>query len=922
MLRVASWLLALGFLLGLCRPAQARVEVEAIPGRPFGVGRITVPLSPEDASAAQLVPRLALTEADGRIHYPAIETGRFREIVGGLLGGGGDIALPGRATAYFLFTGDEPLRITFYTPTANTAVVRPEEGRRRQYDRMLNQWWRQYQNGAQQREAAGEVPPLFDAYLTTMLSQRLRLPLAGERRMDPTTLSQPEKTLDLLLGVERLRAEILRDTLLSGAASGERADLPVPRDIDWSQREPVDPPEGAHIEPIAQRVPVECFYVRFGKFSNYLWLDQLIEDYGGDLANMVTLRGQDLRLGERAQTQLCLRKNELARVVGDAVIADVALIGRDIYTHEGAAIGMLFQARNTRVLGNDLAQTRKKILEEYKDRGATVETLEIGGKSVEFLSTPDNRLRSFYVVDGDFHLVTTSRAIVERFIDTAEGRGALGRSREFHHARTLMPTDRNDTIFVYFSSAMFQSLVGPQYQVELARRLQAVTDMELLWMARLAAQGEGAPSATVDDLIAGGFLPRGFGLRADGSRPILEKGRSVDSLRGARGAFAPIPDIRFDGITRREADRLERLSQYLATEWPDMDPLMVGIRRFKLNDEGLERIVVDAHATQFDPEKYGWLTSMIGPEATSRVLPVPGDVIHLQAVLQGGPLGGGTAPYHLFLGLQDHAPLADLRPGGFLKTLQMLQTTPGYLGAFPRPGILDRLPLGIGGQPDAYGFSRFPFGLWRRTIGPWSVLSFDPRLLTHASEHLDVEDTDNPAQVRLHVKNLAETRLAAWIDALYFERARQTSVANAELLQHVAQQFQLPPEKALAVVEEILDAELVCALGGKYEPAAFPEGAVLWQSSGWPRTIGPVPKDYHSELLTWFRGLNADLTHKDNHVTLRAQLDMQRKAPERHLELPSFNLPNIFGDFGKTSKPKESKVPVPKAEELPKGREF
>ena len=31
---------------------------------------------------------------------------------------------------------------------------------------------------------------------------------------------------------------------------------------------------------------------------------------------------------------------------------------------------------------------------------------------------------------------------------------------------------------------------------------------------------------------------------------------------------------------------------------------------------------------------------------------------------------------------------------------------------------------------------------------------------------------------------------------------------------------------------------------------------------------------------------------------LRAQLDMQRKPTEAKLEIPSFNLPNIFGDFG------------------------
>src|SRR5690606_4479736 len=113
MIRARLCLAALAALLVCVSVSFAQIRVEAIPGRPFGVGRITVPLAAEDANAAQLMPRLALSDADGRLLYPAIERGRFREIVGGLLGAGGDNALPGQATAWFLFTGDAPLRVTF-----------------------------------------------------------------------------------------------------------------------------------------------------------------------------------------------------------------------------------------------------------------------------------------------------------------------------------------------------------------------------------------------------------------------------------------------------------------------------------------------------------------------------------------------------------------------------------------------------------------------------------------------------------------------------------------------------------------------------------------------------------------------------------------------------------------------------------------
>jgi len=39
-------------------------------------------------------------------------------------------------------------------------------------------------------------------------------------------------------------------------------------------------------------------------------------------------------------------------------------------------------------------------------------------------------------------------------------------------------------------------------------------------------------------------------------------------------------------------------------------------------------------------------------------------------------------------------PLSDLPPKGLMQTLQLIRSTPGYLGGWPKPGFLDMLPLG------------------------------------------------------------------------------------------------------------------------------------------------------------------------------------------------------------------------------------
>src|SRR6185295_15471028 len=103
------------------------------------------------------------------------------------------------------------------------------------------------------------------------------------------------------------------------------------------------------IEPLALHIPEGWFYVRFGRFSNYLWMNHLMEEYGGDISSMVSLRSYIAPMNKRLQYQLGLEQNVLGELLGDKVISDVALVGRDTFMREGAAMGIMFQAINTRI---------------------------------------------------------------------------------------------------------------------------------------------------------------------------------------------------------------------------------------------------------------------------------------------------------------------------------------------------------------------------------------------------------------------------------------------------------------------------------------------------------------------------------------------------------------------------------------------
>ena len=57
-----------------------------------------------------------------------------------------------------------------------------------------------------------------------------------------------------------------------------------------------------------------------------------------------------------------------------------------------------------------------------------------------------------------------------------------------------MPISRDDTIWLYASDAFFRNIMSPRYRVEMVRRLQAVADIDLVQLARLAAAGKASPA--------------------------------------------------------------------------------------------------------------------------------------------------------------------------------------------------------------------------------------------------------------------------------------------------------------------------------------------------------------------------------------------------------------------------------------------
>jgi hypothetical protein len=840
-------------------------EPEAVVGTPFGVGRISIRMP--DARPGLFGEReFALREANGRVFYTAFEFQPVRAILRDMLNRPQDI------TVHFLFTGGEPLELELFTsgPVRTRIVPRRDPVA---HDRLLAGWWDQYTAAARRSAGADEYSQLVDGYLLSMLSSRLRLP---PPEIDRRLFSQPQldQSLGMLLGTESMRLQLQQAIMLAGRSPAE-ADAPLPAAISPAEVVAPDVKE-VQVEEIALHVPEECFYVRFGNFSNYLWFNRLLTEFGGELRNLAALRGMDYGLGARQQRQIALKEGALAEILGPQVIADVALVGQDMFLREGAAIGILFQAKSNFALSADIRSQRAAALAANK--GAEETTVEIDGHKVSFLSTPDNRIRSFYAVDGDFHLVTTSRTLVRRFYEAGAGKGALGKSAEFRLARAEMPLSREDTVFTYVSSAFFENLLGPRYRTEMMRRMRSAVEIDLVKMARLAAKNEGGRHDTIDDLVRGGYLPEGFGARVDGSRlVILENGDVVDSLRGRSGSFSPVPDIEFDSVSAAEAGDYRAFTEALFSRWQRIDPIVVAAKRFAGETPQIEQVAINARMTPLAAGNNTMLMNFVGPPTLERMAPVRGNVATFEAVTRGR----GPTPVHLHGGVLDTGATVNLADD-LLGGLGALLNLKFYFGGVPSAGFFsffglrDDVPAG----PD--GIRRVNALLWQRTNGPFITGSNDPNVLADVTPRLSIVEAERPAQLWLSLGDLNRSELATLVNGFGYFRARQITGGNLRYLQRLGSQLGVAPANAASVAEELAGGRLVCALGGEFKLDQPRGGPATWYSTAWDRDasrlITQVPRGFTTPPLDWLRGIELDASLTAREISAHAVVVMQRRA--------------------------------------------
>lgn len=905
--------------LGGASASLAAIRVEAYRGEPFGVGRVTIDLPPDESASAD--DRFGITNAHNRLLYPVVEQ---RRQIGRILRQFINIELPNRATFYFLFQGQEPLEVTLHAPTPHNITIVPDQDRE-DYEDLFDDWWEAMCDRYDRVQRDSEYPIVVENYLISNWARRLgrgmpepKLALFGQERIGGSWISQ-------LTANEAYQALIERDLVLGRFGVAEPADIALPAP-------PVVVPQGTapggggDVEPLAAHVPAECFYERFGNFTNYLWYRDFFRKWKNDLSNMIVLRSVNHATRDRLQAQLAVAESEMARVMGPRVIKDVAFIGMDYYLRDGAAFGIVFQASNNFLLSRNFNGQREDAAATTP--GAKLETVKIAGHDVSFLSTPDGKLRSYYAVDGDFHLIATSRRMVERFLEVgaAKGAGSLASLKEFQQTRVALPVSRDDTVFLFLSTPFFENMASPAYRTELDRRLRSIGEMRVLEIARMAAKAEGVEADSVDELLAADFLPEGFGNRADGSQLVVEQGGFRDSLRGMPGWFLPIADMPIGNITRSEAKHFADFTRSIDQEVGRFVPVAAAVQRKTSDDGKLDRITLDVRVAPYSQTRIVKWARMLGPEEGTRVAPIAGDVASLELSIDA--LG---QPVRLFGGLRDFRTPLVVRQGEVKPEGTPEDYFRAYVGTWPRPLVfLDRFLGGAIGPVDADGIVRRKglFGLWERRHDDFFLFSFQRDVLLEVGPQLSMAEAETPAQIRLWIGDLHNKQIATGVNGVGYMRSRQASASASRFMNSLTTQLHVPPEQARDIAEQLVGGHFVDPLGGEYElledgqrasargPGAdevlpAPGARRLWASTA----IAPpnrfllteVPADYQMPLMEWFRGLSLEVARvdSDDALTLHAELDMvhQEIAPPEEsgggLKLPS--LGGLFGWGGSKS---------------------
>ena len=197
--------------------------------------------------------------------------------------------------------------------------------------------------------------------------------------------------------------------------------------------------------------------------------------------------------------------------------------------------------------------------------------------------------------------------------------------------------------------------------------------------------------------------------------------------------------------------------------------------------DGIDRIAVDVLMSPFAPQHFQLLQTYLGPAEARQLAKVPGDVAAIDLALTDQRVFAGLRN----VGRPTTVGVASLLPSGRLRDLLV-----GYIGTTGESlGPLAVLNIGIPAESDADGYAMSRLGGWRRQFGQFTVFSFQRDVLEEATPQLHFDNAKRPAQIRVRIDDISQSRIAPGLNDLGYARTRATSLGNLRFLESLDRNF-------------------------------------------------------------------------------------------------------------------------------------
>jgi hypothetical protein len=134
------------------------------------------------------------------------------------------------------------------------------------------------------------------------------------------------------------------------------------------------------------------------------------------------------------------------------------------------------------------------------------------------------------------------------------------------------------------------------------------------------------------------------------------------------------------------------------------------------------------------------------------------------------------------------------------------------------------------------------------------------------------------------VEDVSQARITPALNDLGYARTCETSLHNLRFLHALDQQLHVPPAACKEAAEFLLDAKLICPLGGRYVLCEDEDKQPYWASTALEKAppgglLGAhAPQGYQSPPLSWFRGLDLDAAMTEKTISAHAEILMQMPA--------------------------------------------